>query len=272
LRLPYFSRETVHRPPASVTQLINIHDIRVASPCLMPWEAMSGNALVRHCDDCKLNVYHLSAMSELEIQHLLAERQGQRVCVRFYRRADGTMLTQDCPRGMRLMAKKVSRLGAAILSAMVSINFAAAKTKTQPQACQRAQAGESANILIVVTDPDGAVVPGAKITFIDRSGKTRFNGKTDGAGSLMKSDIPAGDYTLMVAVRGFKDITNAVHLEHSKNVQVNLKLSLAGNSTTVEVTADSVGVIGTVGVISTSAPAATPPLPSQSSRPSPMRQ
>jgi hypothetical protein len=273
LRLPCFSTEIVRHPLLPAQQLINIHDIRVASPCPMPWEAMRGDALVRHCDDCKLNVYNLSAMSEKEIQQLLAERQGRRVCVRFYRRADGTMLTQDCPRGLRRMAKIVSKLGAAALSAILSISFAAAKTKTQPQACQRVQTQESSsNMLIVVADPDGAVVPGAKVALLDQSGKTRFNGKTDGKGSLMKSDLPAGDYTLQVTVHGFKEISSVLHLEHGKNVQVTLKLALAGNSETVEVTADSIGVMGTVGILSTSAPVTAPLLPPGNSRPAPMRQ
>ena len=226
----------------------------------MPWDAMAGNQQVRHCSECKLNVYNLSAMTETEIQRLLM-RQGaeQRVCVRFYRRADGTMLTQDCPRALNRLAKRVTKLGAAVFSALVSMNCAMAKTttagtatagsKTQTQACQRVQAQEkSANILVVVTDPDGAVVPGARIALVDSAGKTRFKGKTDGAGALMKSDLPPGDYTLKVSVQGFKEYSDVLHLADSKNVKAHLKLSLASASTTVEVTANTLGVVD-VGIL-----------------------
>jgi len=79
----------------------------------MPWQAMAGSDQVRHCNECKLNVYNLSAMTEVEIQRLLAHRADQRICVRFYRRADGTMLTQNCPRGLKSLAKRVPKLGAA---------------------------------------------------------------------------------------------------------------------------------------------------------------
>jgi hypothetical protein len=90
----------------------------------MPWDAMAGNQQVRHCGECKLNVYNLSAMTEIEIQRLLVMQPAeQRVCVRFYRRADGTMLTQDCPRGIKRLAKRVSKLGAAVFSALVSMNL-----------------------------------------------------------------------------------------------------------------------------------------------------
>jgi hypothetical protein len=249
LRLSYFNR------PSPTPQLININDIRVASPCPMPWDAMAGNQQVRHCGECRLNVYNLSAMTEIEIQRLLVMQPAeQRVCVRFYRRADGTMLTQDCPRGIKRLAKRVSKLGAAVFSALVSMNCAMAKTitagtatagsKTQPQACQRVQAQEqSANILVVVADPDGAVVPGARIALMDSAGKTRFKGKTDGAGTLIKSDLPPGNYTLKVSVQGFKEYSDVLHLPDSKNLKLNLKLSLASASTTVEVTASTLGVV-----------------------------
>jgi hypothetical protein len=249
LRLSYFNR------PSPTPPLININDIRVASPCPMPWDAMAGNQQVRHCGECKLNVYNLSAMTEIEIQRLLVMQPAeQRVGVRFYRRADGTMLTQDCPRGVKRLAKRVSKLGAAVFSALVSMNCAMAKTttagtatagsKTQPQACQRVQAQEqSANILVVVADPDGAVVPGARIALMDSAGKTRFKGKTDGAGTLIKSDLPPGNYTLKVSVQGFKEYSDVLHLPDSKNLKLNLKLSLASASTTVEVTASTLGVV-----------------------------
>jgi hypothetical protein len=256
LRLSYFNR------PSPTPQLININDIRVASPCPMPWDAMAGNQQVRHCGECKLNVYNLSAMTEIEIQRLLVMQPAeQRVCVRFYRRADGTMLTQDCPRGIKRLAKRVSKLGAAVFSALVSMNCAMAKTpavgtatagsKAQPQACQRVQAQEqSANILVVVADPDGAVVPGARIALMDSAGKTRFKGKTDGAGTLIKSDLPPGNYTLKVSVQGFKEYSDVLHLPDSKNLKLNLKLSLASASTTVEVTASTLGVVD-VGMLAT---------------------
>jgi hypothetical protein len=240
----------------------------------MPWEAMAGNAQVRHCDECRLNVYNLSAMTEVEIQRLLAGRADQRVCVRFYRRADGTMLTQDCPRRLRLLAKRVSRLGAAVLSVLAGVNYGVAKTKTRPQACQLVQPSESlANILIVITDPDGAVIPGARIALLDKSGKTQVSGKTDGAGTLMKSDLPSGDYTLKVDVPGFKEHSEPLHLEHSKNVHVNLKLSLAAANTVVEVIASPMDIQGAmVGVLSSTTAPALPPMQGGRSMPAPMRQ
>ena len=74
--------------------------IRVASPCHEPWASMQGDDHVRHCDRCDRHVYDLSSLSRLEAERLVTEREGG-VCVRFYRRADGTVLTADCPVGVR---------------------------------------------------------------------------------------------------------------------------------------------------------------------------
>src|SRR5258708_31712641 len=107
------------KPPKPVP-LVNIQNIRVASPCPADWNKMVGDERTRHCAECNLNVYNLSAMTEREVQKLIVKSQG-RLCARFYRRADGTILTQDCPRGLRAVAQHVSRTVAAVLSAVMSV-------------------------------------------------------------------------------------------------------------------------------------------------------
>ena len=62
--------------------------IKIASPCKANWEQMAGDERVRHCAECNLDVYNLSAMTRREVEHLVQEREG-RLCARFYRRADG---------------------------------------------------------------------------------------------------------------------------------------------------------------------------------------
>src|SRR6201996_3842388 len=114
---------------------INLANIRVASPCPADWEKMIGDERIRHCAECNLNVYNLSAMTEREVKILLTANRGQRLCTRFYRRADGTVLTQDCPWSLRAATRKASRLAAAILTAVLSVNFAAAKSKPKEASC-----------------------------------------------------------------------------------------------------------------------------------------
>jgi len=75
-----------------------LDNIRIASPCSADWNEMYGNDRMRHCGDCKLNVYNLSGMSREAAENLVMNAEG-RLCVRFYRRLDGTIITENCPVG-----------------------------------------------------------------------------------------------------------------------------------------------------------------------------
>jgi len=86
--------------------------IQIASPCQVSWDEMSGDERQRHCSHCNLNVYNLSEMSREEAEAFLAEREG-RVCVRLYRRTDGTVLTRDCPVGLAAVRAKLVRVALA---------------------------------------------------------------------------------------------------------------------------------------------------------------
>jgi hypothetical protein len=90
--------------PASTTiHLDLLKNISIASPCEARWEDMLGDDKVRHCTLCALNVHNLSAMTREEAESLVHSKQqepSRRLCVRFYQRTDGTILTQDCPRGL----------------------------------------------------------------------------------------------------------------------------------------------------------------------------
>jgi len=80
--------------------MIPLDQIRIASPCHADWKAMTGTDQIRFCGQCRKNVYNLSEMTRTEAQRVVEEHEG-RLCVRFYTRADGTLLTQDCPVGVR---------------------------------------------------------------------------------------------------------------------------------------------------------------------------
>ena len=97
------------RPICMTTQL---DQIRIASPCTVPWSAMDGDERMRRCGECRLDVYNVSDMTRDEALELVRERQG-RLCVRLYRRPDGTVLTRDCPVGLRAWRWRVARRTAA---------------------------------------------------------------------------------------------------------------------------------------------------------------
>lgn len=92
--------------------------VRVAAPCQAEWDEMRGDERVRFCHLCSLNVYNLSAMTRREAERLVT-RNEDRLCVRFYRRADGTMLTQPCPIGLRALKRRVSRISSAVFATLI---------------------------------------------------------------------------------------------------------------------------------------------------------
>jgi hypothetical protein len=96
-----------------------LDNVRVASPCSAKWEDMSGDERARFCGQCTKNVYNLSAMTRDEAEAFLRERTGE-VCVRLYRRADGTVITSDCPVGVRRKRRRhlaVLAVGGGVLAA-----------------------------------------------------------------------------------------------------------------------------------------------------------
>jgi len=94
-----------------------LDNIKVAAPCAADWGKMAGDDRVRHCGDCKKNVFNLSDMTRAEAEALIVEKQGK-LCVRYFQRADGTILTKDCPVGVARRRKR--RLVAAGAIAMLA--------------------------------------------------------------------------------------------------------------------------------------------------------
>lgn len=115
-----------------------LQGLRIASPCTQSWEQMLGNDRVRFCRGCAKNVYNLSAVSREEAETFL--QQADRACVRLHRRADGTVVSGDCPAGRR--QARVRRAGwvlglAGIVSAVCSVvAFATSRPATRGTASE----------------------------------------------------------------------------------------------------------------------------------------
>jgi hypothetical protein len=99
-----------------------LDQIQIASPCSASWNQMTGDDRTRHCDACEKDVYNLSGMTRDEAEALILERNGE-LCVRYYQRADGTILLADCTVGVQ--RKRVQRRTAARAAALVAGGLAA---------------------------------------------------------------------------------------------------------------------------------------------------
>src|SRR5262245_35856477 len=110
-----------------------LNRVSVASPCTARWEDMAGDERSRHCAQCNLKVHNLSAMTREEAEALLAAKGGGRLCARFYRRADGTVLTQDCPVGIAAARARVRRFVGRVAAALGFVTVGAVAGIEQAQ-------------------------------------------------------------------------------------------------------------------------------------------
>jgi hypothetical protein len=97
-----------------------LNHVRVAAPCPADWDQMIGSERMRFCGQCSLNVYNLSSMTRSEAESLIARNEG-RLCVRFYRRRDGSIITEDCPVGLRAISRRVFYVAKAIGSMVLGV-------------------------------------------------------------------------------------------------------------------------------------------------------
>jgi hypothetical protein len=86
---------------------------------------MTGDERVHFCSHCQLNVYNLSAMSRQEAEAIVLQRETARVCIGFHRRADGTVLTRDCPVGAVLARLRMARRRLSLLALATLVLFVA---------------------------------------------------------------------------------------------------------------------------------------------------
>src|SRR6266516_379759 len=104
-----------NRPWAKAERKMNASEflgrVKIASPCRARWQDMTGDDRSRYCHQCRKHVYNFSAMSAEEVADLIRAKEG-RLCGRFYRRRDGTMLTANCPVGASRYFLRVKALAA----------------------------------------------------------------------------------------------------------------------------------------------------------------
>lgn len=186
--------------------------VRIATPCPADWDAMEGDERVRFCSLCKLSVYNTAEMTKAEVVALVTKTEG-RVCARLYRRADGTLLTKDCPAGLRALRRRAARAAGAVFAASLSffsIGSARARAQEQEAPCrgdwlrvESLSASSHAALSGTVADPTGAVIFEAEVTLTLAEKGRKFTARTDSEGRFHFVALPAGAYTFEVSSPGF---------------------------------------------------------------------
>lgn len=136
--------------------------LKIASPCDADWEAMSGDEAKRFCGACKQDVYQLSNMSTEEVESLLKQRTGLRTCGRFYKRADGSVMTSDCSVGVSQKRKRrvLKVVGAAAFSvSAVGLGYALAPDTSDKQSSDIVDIAEQPEMGKVAIEPTESPPP-----------------------------------------------------------------------------------------------------------------
>jgi hypothetical protein len=99
---------------------------------------MTGDDRARLCEECNLRVYNIPEMTRTEAEALIANTEG-RICARLYRRFDGTIITKDCPVGLRAIRRRVAKVAGAVFAAIISIcsSVAGQKPSKDKSSCQQ---------------------------------------------------------------------------------------------------------------------------------------
>jgi hypothetical protein len=107
-----------------------------------------------------------------------------------------------------------------------------------------AQAPNNAGIVVVVTDPSGALVPGAAVTITNTSTGAVRQATTGPDGSVTMAGLPlTGEYKVAVSLSGFtaNDVAGLT-LRDGEKAKVKVKLEVAGSQSEVTVYGTAEGV------------------------------
>ncbi len=105
----------------------------IAAPCAQSWDGMEGTQRVRFCRGCSRNVFNISDMTKTEVERFLTEN-GSSQCTSFFRRSDGTILTDNCPVGLRSARdhfKKLLNFAAGLASLIVAAQSVGAQAPAE---------------------------------------------------------------------------------------------------------------------------------------------
>ena len=237
---------------------VRLDNLRIASPCPVRWEQMTGDERVRRCDLCELHVYNISRMTRREAESLLANSEG-RICARLFRRSDGTVITRDCPVGLRAIRRRAAKTAGAVFAAIMTV-CAAVAGQNPPRKSKNSCASrinisrrvsnlpqETGSITLKILDINGAVVAGADVTISESIAQPpRANATTrswhrtsDDEGRIELGGLANGIYDLKIEQPGFKiSIVTDVSLAAREVVAVEVTLEVLDGSVTIGIVAE----------------------------------
>ncbi len=191
-----------------------LDQLKVVSPCSASWDDMTGDERKRHCLQCDKTVFDFSRMSLSQIEAVVSAKHGQ-LCARITRRNDGSVVTLEPP-PPAYASRRISPLVGATLATILSLSVPATANAAVIQqgriAIQSDKSSEKNDKILgdglagmisgTISDQQGAVVAGAKITLIIKDGEA-LSTTSSAEGQYQFTGLAPGVYSLRVEASGF---------------------------------------------------------------------
>jgi hypothetical protein len=239
---------------------IDLAHVHIAAPCPISWDDLTGDERKRFCAQCGLNVYNISAMTKAEAESFVGNAEG-RVCAKIYRRADGAILTRDCPVGLRVVRKRVARALAAAFSALVSM-FGGTMVFAQQEQHKNDSKAEvqrtlrrdgQASVVGTIYDILHVPVAFAEVKLVNEETKREITTRSNENGKFRVMELTPGLYTIQIGSPGFR-ILKLSGINVTEDEALNLAAAL------------EVGEFGGLGVVASPLPTNDTPLPGELKR------
>jgi hypothetical protein len=210
-----------------------LKNLTVPSPCPADWNAMTGNDQVRFCEHCSFDVHNLSLLTRSEAERLIASSNG-RLCVQYIRDPSGRLVTVPAGQKLHRISRRVSQIAAGAFTAALSVSSAVAQASSgvqygnpsPPLASQtipRWALGASA--IGTITDPNGAVIPGATVSLSNEEFNLALYASTDLHGQFRIDGLRAGSYNVRIEAPGFTaDETSGMYFSENGETRVDRSL------------------------------------------------
>jgi hypothetical protein len=229
--------------PRNTTTTTLLDRINISSPCSADWDSMVGNREVRFCLHCSKHVNNLSEMTRKQAMELVARSRGQ-ICLRINRRPDGHVQLAGHDNQLYQIKRRASRLAAGAFTAALSLcSSAVAQTPSsgeQPalsgvevaapydNARPIASGGAGISLAGTITDPMGAVIPGATVRLVNEKTEQEQTTISDSEGQYLFQSQEAGIYTLKVEAMYFNKLErHGLELQAAQGQSVDVKVDVS---------------------------------------------
>lgn len=168
----------------------------IVSPCPKKWADLGDEGRTRYCDDCKKSVHPIGGYTPEEVDGLWRETGGH-LCA--------CLPVQSTSEHRSRRAVLVGALLTAISPLMA----------------------QSGRVRIRVTDPSGAIVPGAKVSQVGSDRIPIQTATSDSSGEAVFANLPTGDCRFVVLSPGFAQRNLTVLISDTNEVKVETTLEIS---------------------------------------------